>query len=110
MVHMTTSNSPAAEDIQPMKTASVRFEELGDRIGLLTIDVEGRPVNALSHAVWNDLHAVVKYAASKALSGLLITSGKIGQFVAGADLNEILAAGAKSEEEIHQSFDLGRRV
>lgn len=93
-----------------MKTPTVRFEELGDRIGLMTIDVEGRAVNALSHAVWNDLRTVFQYAASKALSGLLIASGKPGQFVAGADLNELLAVMDRSMEDIHQAFDPGRVV
>jgi enoyl-CoA hydratase/carnithine racemase len=93
-----------------MDTATVRFEELDDRIGLLTIDVAGRPVNALSRAVWIDLDAVVEHAAAKTLSGLLISSGKPGQFVAGADLKEILSLMDGPEEAIHQAFDLGRNV
>jgi 3-hydroxyacyl-CoA dehydrogenase / enoyl-CoA hydratase / 3-hydroxybutyryl-CoA epimerase / enoyl-CoA isomerase len=107
---MSAVRTPESEDIQPMRTATVRFEELSDRIGLITIDVEGRSVNALSQAVWNDLHAIVKYAGAKTLSGLLVTSGKPGQFVAGADLQEILALMDGAEEEIHTAFDRGRLV
>jgi enoyl-CoA hydratase/carnithine racemase len=107
---MTAWNEPDSESIPLMKTATVRFEELGDRIGLLAIDVEGRSVNALSQAVWNDLLAVVRYAGSQTLSGLLIASGKPGQFLAGADLNEIFAAMDSSEEEIGRRFDLGRQA
>jgi len=106
---MSAANS-GDDDFGPVKTATVRLENLGDHIGLLTIDVEGRPVNALSQRVWNDLHTVVEYAGSHPLSGLLVASGKPGQFVAGADLNELLAAMDGSEEDIHRAFDLGRKV
>lgn len=110
MVHMPAANETGSENIEPMTTATVRLEDLGDRIGLLTIDVEGRPVNALSQRMWNDLHSVVEHAGTVGLSGLLVTSGKPGQFVAGADLNELLAAMSGSEEDVHRAFDLGRKV
>ena len=110
MGSMSVTHAPETDDIQPMRSATVRFEELGDRIGLMTIDVEGRSVNALSQSVWNDLHTIVKYAGDQALSGLLVTSGKPGQFVAGADLHEILALMDAEEEEIHTAFDRGRLV
>jgi 3-hydroxyacyl-CoA dehydrogenase / enoyl-CoA hydratase / 3-hydroxybutyryl-CoA epimerase / enoyl-CoA isomerase len=106
----SVTQSSSAEAIPPKKSSTVRFEELGDRIGLLAIDVDGRSVNALSHAVWNDLLVAVQLAGSKALSGLLIASGKPGQFVAGADLNELLAVMDRPIEVIHQAFDLGRVV
>jgi 3-hydroxyacyl-CoA dehydrogenase / enoyl-CoA hydratase / 3-hydroxybutyryl-CoA epimerase / enoyl-CoA isomerase len=93
-----------------MTTPTVCLHESSDRIGFLKIDVEGRPVNALSHAVWSDLLAVVREAASKPLAGLFVVSGKPGQFIAGADLNELLAVMDRSEKEIHQAFDLGRQV
>ena len=110
MCSMNATPSSEPENIQPIKTASVRFEDHGDRIGLLTIDVEGRSVNALSQSVWNDLLSVVKHAASMPLSGLLITSGKQGQFIAGADLKEILSMMDRSEADIHTAFDKGRLV
>src|SRR5262245_12534019 len=104
MVLMPAASGTGAENFEPMKTATVRLEDLGDHIGLLTIDGEGRPVNALSQRVWGDLHSVVEYAGSHALSGLLVASGKPGQFVAGADLNELLALMDGPEEDIHQAF------
>ena len=63
-----------------------------DGILTLTIDVPGHPVNVLTSQFCRDLAESIEFAALEpAIRGVLITSAKSG-FVAGADINELLAA------------------
>ena len=67
-----------------------RLESLPGGSVQLTFDSPGMKVNTMSRAALTELAAIVKdLATRKDVKGLLFTSGKSGQFIAGADLNEI---------------------
>lgn len=61
-----------------------------DGIVVVTIDRPDRDVNVLSIDVARELAATLdRFAADGAARGLVITSGKEGQFIVGADIGEI---------------------
>ncbi len=67
-----------------------RLEELDGKIGVVTFDLPDKKVNTLSQAVLQELAGLVAQLEQRTdLRGLLFKSGKPGQFVAGADLNEL---------------------
>lgn len=67
-----------------------QFEQRDDGIGVLTLDVPDQKVNTLTQPVWDELEELVGQWESRTdLRGLLLRSGKPGQFIAGADLKEL---------------------
>jgi 3-hydroxyacyl-CoA dehydrogenase/enoyl-CoA hydratase/3-hydroxybutyryl-CoA epimerase/3-hydroxyacyl-CoA dehydrogenase/enoyl-CoA hydratase/3-hydroxybutyryl-CoA epimerase/enoyl-CoA isomerase len=69
-----------------------RLDELGGGIALVTFDVPEKKVNTLSREVLEELAGLVGKLEQKAgVRGLLLKSAKHGQFIAGADLNELAA-------------------
>src|SRR3954447_5317082 len=95
IAHRPSTLDPASSDgsshsrSRPMSSA-FQFEERGDGIGLLTLDLPDKKVNTLSQATLMELGGLVaRFKARTDLRGLLLRSGKPGQFIAGADLNEI---------------------
>ncbi len=84
------------------------LEELDDAIALLTIDLPGKSVNTLGHDVMSDLSDLVSQLASRDdIRGLLLASGKPGQFIAGADLNELRQLVDASDDMIEQGLASG---
>jgi 3-hydroxyacyl-CoA dehydrogenase/enoyl-CoA hydratase/3-hydroxybutyryl-CoA epimerase/enoyl-CoA isomerase len=89
----------------------VRFEELPDGIGLVTLDAPGKKVNTLGRAVLGELTALAAALASRTdLAGVLVTSGKPGQFVAGADLNELGALAVASRADVETIVEVGHEM
>jgi len=69
-----------------------RLDEESGQIGVVTFDVPEKKVNTLSRPVLEELAALVGRLEQRSdLRGLLFRSGKPGQFIAGADLNDIAA-------------------
>jgi 3-hydroxyacyl-CoA dehydrogenase/enoyl-CoA hydratase/3-hydroxybutyryl-CoA epimerase/3-hydroxyacyl-CoA dehydrogenase/enoyl-CoA hydratase/3-hydroxybutyryl-CoA epimerase/enoyl-CoA isomerase len=69
-----------------------QLDELDGRIGLVTFNVPEKKVNTLSREVLQELAALTGNLEKRTdLRGLLLRSGKPGQFIAGADLNELAA-------------------
>jgi 3-hydroxyacyl-CoA dehydrogenase / enoyl-CoA hydratase / 3-hydroxybutyryl-CoA epimerase / enoyl-CoA isomerase len=69
-----------------------RLDEESGRIGVVTFDLPEKKVNTLSRAVLEELAALIGRLEQRSdLAGLLFRSGKPGQFIAGADLNDIAA-------------------
>lgn len=67
-----------------------RLEELDGKIGLLTFDLPGQSVNTFGQPVLQELENLLGELEKRTdLKGLLLQSGKPGQFIAGADLNEL---------------------
>lgn len=90
-------------------TDPLRWEVRADGIAVLTIDHPGRPVNLLGQSLLKELLKVAEeLRARQGLRGLLVRSGKPGQFLAGADLREVAALEGKTREEIAAFTDLGR--
>jgi len=91
--------------------AFFRFEELAGQIGLLTFDVLDKKVNTLSQAVLTELAAHVEQLEKRSdLRGLLFRSGKPGQFIAGADLNELAALIDAPRERCQQAIASGHTL
>ena len=79
-----------------------RLEELDGQIALLTFDLPDKKVNTLGQArarrSWRRWSAQLEKRTD--LRGLLFRSGKPGQFIAGADLNELGALAFASKEQV----------
>lgn len=65
-----------------------RLEHTEDNIALLTIDVAGKGVNALSQEVMRELDKALQELEQHQPAGLVIRSGKPNGFIAGADVYE----------------------
>ncbi|MCH7687728.1 MAG: enoyl-CoA hydratase/isomerase family protein, partial [Planctomycetes bacterium] len=88
-----------------------QLEELEEHIALLTFDVPEKKVNTLSKAVLSELEEIVTRLESRTdLRGLLFRSGKPGQFIAGADLNELGALIHATSEEIKVTLETGHEL
>jgi 3-hydroxyacyl-CoA dehydrogenase / enoyl-CoA hydratase / 3-hydroxybutyryl-CoA epimerase / enoyl-CoA isomerase len=88
-----------------------RFEELDGSIGLLTFDVPDKSVNTFSQPVLQELSRLVDDLAKRSnLQGLLLKSGKLGQFIAGADLMELAALAYMTKEQIAPGLAAGHNV
>ncbi|HEY2154443.1 MAG TPA: 3-hydroxyacyl-CoA dehydrogenase NAD-binding domain-containing protein, partial [Isosphaeraceae bacterium] len=82
-----------------------------DKIGVMTFDLPDKKVNTLGRAVLAELgEALKKAAAEPGLRGLLLRSGKPGQFIAGADLNELAMLSFASKEQLAQAFSGGHAL
>src|SRR4051812_29525789 len=67
-----------------------RLEVGADRLATLTFDSPGRKVNVFTRAALGELEQVIGEAASRPEIGcLILLSGKAGNFIAGADVEEI---------------------
>ena len=78
-----------------------RLDELDGKIGLVTFDLPDKKVNTLSQEVLQELAGLVGQLEKRTdLRGLLFKSGKPGQFVAGADLNELAAMSYATPEQV----------
>jgi 3-hydroxyacyl-CoA dehydrogenase/enoyl-CoA hydratase/3-hydroxybutyryl-CoA epimerase len=93
-----------------MKTLTVALD--ADGIALVSIDVPGRPMNVLTPDFNEDLTALLKTVAEDAaIKGVVITSGKPGAFIAGADIKGIVNsfdAGISAAEGAAMSQNLSR--
>lgn len=87
------------------------LEETDGKIALLTFDLPDKKVNTFSRAVLGELAQLLKGLEGRTdLRGLLFRSGKPGQFIAGADLNEIGAMAFASKEQIGEAIDFGHQL
>ena len=85
-----------------------QLEVTDDGIGLLTFDVPGQKVNTLSAPVFAELSEIVTdLEGRKDLRGLILRSGKPGQFIAGADLGELSVLSDATPEEVERGVRRG---
>lgn len=88
-----------------------RFEEVGDKVGLVTFDLPDKKVNTLGSAQLAELSELVGSLEKRTdLRGLLFRGGKPWQFIAGADLNELGALSLATPEEIGRGIDAGHAL
>ena len=80
-----------------------------DGVLLVTIDREQRPVNSLARSSLEELESLLtRIEADESIRGVLFASGKPGNYMAGADLNELKnLSDADTSLEISQ---FGQRV
>jgi 3-hydroxyacyl-CoA dehydrogenase/enoyl-CoA hydratase/3-hydroxybutyryl-CoA epimerase len=77
-----------------------RKERDADGIVVLTLDVPGSKVNTLGKAVFEEFQWLMTEAESdRSLKGIVFTSGKPDNFIAGADINEFLGIRSALEGE-----------
>src|SRR3954470_10591401 len=94
-----------------MPDAAFRLEEREGGIALLTLDLPQKKVNTLGRAVLAELtHWVGQLERRDDLRGLLFRSGKPGQFIAGADLNELAALAFATREQVGQAIAFGHQL
>jgi 3-hydroxyacyl-CoA dehydrogenase/enoyl-CoA hydratase/3-hydroxybutyryl-CoA epimerase/3-hydroxyacyl-CoA dehydrogenase/enoyl-CoA hydratase/3-hydroxybutyryl-CoA epimerase/enoyl-CoA isomerase len=87
------------------------LSEIRDDVAILTIDQPGRGVNTLSGALLRELGSQLDDIEQTAgIRGMVIRSGKPGQFVAGADLREIADLIAGPSEALAALFQLGHQI
>jgi len=84
-------------------TSYENFELTIDAAGIawLTIDVKGRSANVLSHAVMDELFAIVDGLAAAPPEGIVFQSGKPRGFIFGADINEFASLETRAAVEKH---------
>ena len=88
-----------------------RIDELDGKIGLVTFDLPDKKVNTLSQEVLKELAGLVGQLEQRTdLRGLLFTSGKPGQFVAGADLNELAMMSYAKLEQVAGLTTMGHQL
>ncbi|TWU14482.1 Fatty acid oxidation complex subunit alpha [Symmachiella macrocystis] len=85
--------------------------ELDGKIALLTFDAPGKKVNTFGQPVLAELTEIVtQLEAREDLQGLLLKSGKPGQFIAGADLTELGALMHATPEQLGESMKVGHAL
>ncbi len=88
-----------------------KLDELEGKIGLVTFDLPDKKVNTLSQEVLKELAGLVAQLEKRTdLRGLLFTSGKPGQFVAGADLNELAMMSYAKLEQVVGLTTMGHQL
>ena len=88
-----------------------RLEEVGNKVALVTFDLPGKKVNTLGQAVLMELHGLIAALEKRTdLRGLLLRGGKPGQFIAGADLNELGALAYAPKEQVLKGLGFGHAL
>src|SRR5262245_47490381 len=91
--------------------SAFKVEDLGDGIALVTFDVPDKKVNTLSETVLRELAELVGQLSQRTdLKGLLLRSGKPGQFIAGADLTELAALAYITPEQAAKALGAGHQI
>jgi 3-hydroxyacyl-CoA dehydrogenase/enoyl-CoA hydratase/3-hydroxybutyryl-CoA epimerase/3-hydroxyacyl-CoA dehydrogenase/enoyl-CoA hydratase/3-hydroxybutyryl-CoA epimerase/enoyl-CoA isomerase len=80
-------------------------------IAQLTFDAPGKGANVFSRHVLEELEAHLNQLEKRTdLAGLIIRSGKPGQFIAGADITEFAAAKDITREQVYEMCTGGRKL
>ena len=88
-----------------------RVEDLDGGIALVTFDLPDKKVNTLGQAVLRELAGLVARLAQRTdLKGLLLRSGKPGQFIAGADLNDLAMLAYITPEQAVGGLGAGHQI
>lgn len=111
---MTINATQVLEEKANVKSGdqkSVKFEVLDNGIAKVTLDLPNNKVNLLGPAMLSEIQGVIdRVAVMPTIKGMVIISGKDDNFIAGADVKEILAL--QSEPEIHafEAAQLGKQI
>ena len=85
--------------------------ELDGKIALLTFDAPDKKVNTFGRPVLLELSEIIDQLESREdLQGLLLKSGKPGQFIAGADLTELGALMHATPEQLGEGMKVGHAL
>lgn len=83
----------------------LRVEHEGD-VAVVTLDMQGQPLNTLSTALADTFGATLGDIARDGASAIVLISGKPDSFIAGADIEQLLAA--RSAHDAEQMSRLGQ--
>ena len=90
--------------------SAFQLEELDRQVALVTFDLPGKKVNTLGRAVLKELTELLgRLEKRDDLRGLLFR-GKPGQFIAGADLNELGALAFVPREQVAKGVEFGHMI
>ena len=93
---------------QAFRLAPVDLPGIKSKLWTLTFDLPGEKVNKFSSAVMEEFQALIPQLRSQGergeIEGLILVSGKTGNFIAGADIELI-----RSAETAEQARDLSRK-
>ncbi len=99
-------------DIELDKLQNWSFEVDFEQIAWATFDCPGQSMNTLGERSFYELEAIVKEVERGALTteirGLILTSGKPSNFIAGADIKEFEQL--DTIEKVHQVTDFGTKL
>ena len=88
-----------------------QLEELPGNVGQVTFDTPDKKVNTLGQAVMAELTGLVGQLEKRTdLRGLLFRGGKPGNFIAGADLNELGALAYLPKEQVLKGIQFGHML
>jgi 3-hydroxyacyl-CoA dehydrogenase/enoyl-CoA hydratase/3-hydroxybutyryl-CoA epimerase/3-hydroxyacyl-CoA dehydrogenase/enoyl-CoA hydratase/3-hydroxybutyryl-CoA epimerase/enoyl-CoA isomerase len=88
-----------------------RLEEIDRQVALVTFDLPDKKVNTLGQAVLTELAGLLGQLAKRTdLRGLLLRGGKPGNFIAGADLNELGALAFAPKEQVLKGIKFGHML
>src|SRR5262245_31338244 len=82
-----------------------------DSVAVLTFDQPGSKANVLSADLWREFEAHLDSLDTRSdIKGLVLASAKPSIFIAGADLNVLMAAPAPNDPAARTFIDLGLRI
>ncbi len=85
--------------------------KMHDDVAVLTLDDPDKGVNVLSHHVLEEFdRQLTKLEQDDGIAGLVIRSGKDGNFIAGADLREFVASLDEPKEVVQQVAERGQQL
>jgi len=88
-----------------------RLEETDRQVAVVTFDLPDKKVNTLGQAVLAELAGLVGQLEKRTdLRGLLFRGGKPGNFIAGADLNELGALAFLPKEQVLKGVEFGHKL
>ncbi len=94
-----------------MALTAVQLKVLDNGIAVIVIDLPSSKHNLLSTQVMNELGEALEMLKSRSqVKGLIITSGKSGSFVTGADINEIKAVQDQTQFKAYEVSQLGKEL
>lgn len=91
--------------------SAITREVRDDKIAVLTFDTPGMAVNTFNSSNLASLEAQVDWLEKQSdIRGMVFRSGKQGQFIAGADLNEMITAIAKDKSQGRAIIERGHKL
>lgn len=94
-----------------MANNAFQIDELDGKIAVVTFDLPDKKVNTLGQGILKELAGLVAQLEKRTdLRGLLFKSGKPGQFVAGADLNELAMMSYAKLEDVAGLTTMGHQL
>jgi 3-hydroxyacyl-CoA dehydrogenase/enoyl-CoA hydratase/3-hydroxybutyryl-CoA epimerase len=94
-----------------MSMGAVQLKVSPRGVGIITIDVPDSKVNTLGSASMQELQTILQQVTHDgSIKGLVITSGKSDNFVAGANIDEIQALQKEPAIKSYEASKLGKEV